>query len=248
MVPTAVDNDHASEKKFVLVVDRNKPSSAGIKSLLKQFHYKAWCVDSAAEALELCDIVMPALVIVHQIDDMTHPEFVSQLKQLDSSGEVSILVAAGKKDEVDERACLAAGAVTCLKLPLKVETLYRTIQVAIESVPRMNIRINTKLPIVLDDKSNSQGKFATTLSESGLFLQTSEPCPLKSRVHLKLKVAGRIVSADAVVIYAHKQGRHAHSKPGMGLQFMEISDRDQEHIRSFISEEIKKGISVSERT
>jgi CheY-like chemotaxis protein len=250
MVVTPENSNNATQQKFLLVVDGNRSSSSGIKALLKQFHYKVWSVNTAEEAFELCDIVMPALVIVRQIEDMTQVDFIKKLKQLDGSGTISVIVVKSSTDAVDERACLAAGAVTCLKAPLNVETLYRTIQVAIEPVPRMNLRINTKLPVVMDLESLNCGeaKFATALSENGLFILTPDPCPLKTKIPLKFKMAGRILSTDAVVIYAYKSGNKAHCEPGMGLQFVRISDQDQEQIRSFIREEFRKGISLSQHT
>lgn len=249
MVLTEVNGNNAAQRKFLLVVDSNKASSSSIKALLKQFQYKVLSVTTAAEALELCDIVMPALVIVRQIEDMTQADFVRELKHADSSG-VSVLVITSRTDAVDERACLAAGAVTCLKMPLNVEALYRTIQVAIEPVPRMNLRIQTTLRVVINDTTAkcTVGKVATALSENGLFLLAPDPCPLKTKIPLAFDLAGKRVSADAVVIYAHKQGDQTNCKPGMGLQFVRISDQDQEQIRSFIREEVRKGISVSPRT
>lgn len=249
MVITNGNSNNASERKFLLVVDNNRSSSSSIKALLKQFRYKVWAVDTAAEALELSDIVMPALVIVRQIEDMAQPDLIKELKGLDPSGQVSVIVATSKIDTVDERACLAAGAVTCMKMPVNVEALYRTIQVAIESVPRMNLRIDTTLPVVINDRTaNSlEGKFATALSENGLFLLSPDPYPLNTKIPLKFDLAGKSVSTDAVVIYAYKQGNESNIKPGMGLQFVRISDEDQQHIRFFIREEVRKGISVSPR-
>jgi CheY-like chemotaxis protein len=243
------DNSSASQRKFLLIVDNNKSSSSGLKALLKQFHYKVWSVNTAAEALELSDIVMPALVIVGQIEDMPQVDFIKELKRVAPSGTASVIVIS-RNDAVNERACLSAGAVTCLKLPLNVETLYRTIQVAIEPVPRMNLRITTKLPVIIDDKTlnSREGRFATALSENGLFLVTPDPCPLNTRLPLRFKVAGKILSADAVVIYAHKKGNGTNFMPGMGLQFVRISDQDQEHIRFFIREEVRKGIFTAPRT
>lgn len=244
-----MNSNNASRRKFLLVVDSSKSTSSGMKALLKQFRYKVWTVSTGVEALELSDIVMPALVIVRQMEDMTQVDFVREFKQVDSSGKASVLVVTDGKDAVNDRACLAAGAVTCLTLPLNVEALYRTIQVAIESVPRMNLRINTLLPVVTSDKTenSSERTYATALSESGLFLLTSNPCPLKTQIPLKLKVAGKILSADAVVIYVHKQGNRADFKPGMGLHFIRISAQDQEQIRLFIREEVRKGISAAPR-
>ncbi len=187
---------------------------------------------------------MPALVIARQVEDMAQIDFIRAFKRQNGGARSSIIVVKNGKDDVDERSCLAAGAVTCLKLPLHVESLYRTIQVAIESVPRMNLRINTKLPVVINDKTvnSNEEKFATVLSESGLYLPTQDPRPLNTTFPLMFKVAGKVISADARVIYTHKQGNHEDLRPGMGLQFTRISDQDQEQIRTFIREEVKKGI------
>ncbi len=250
MVFTSVNADNVSQRKFLLSVDSNKSSSSSIKALLKQFRYKVWSAGTAAEALDVCDIVMPALVIVRKIEDMPLVDFIGKIKRLDTSRQVTVLVIANGKDAVDERACLTAGAFTCLRMPLNMETLYRTIQVAIEPVPRMNIRINAALPVMINNAApgSTNGKFATSLSESGLFVMTPEPCPLNTRVPLLFKIAGKVVSADAVVLYSQKKGNRTHSRPGMGLQFVRISDHDQEHIRRFIREEVKKAVFASQRT
>lgn len=248
MIITSVNSTNLSDRKFVLVVDADKSSSSKLKALLKQFRYKVWSVESAAEALELCDIIMPELVIARQVEDMTQIDFIREFKRQDGAARSSVLVVGnGKEDSFDERACLSAGAVTCLKLPLHVETLYRTIQVAIEPVPRMNLRIDTMLPVVINDRTrNGNGeKYATALSENGLFLLTQDPPPLNTKIPLRFQLAGRMISADAQVIYAHRQDNQQNCKPGMGLQFVRISDQDLEQIRLFIREAVRKGISAS---
>ena len=242
MVFTSVNADNVSQRKFLLTVDSSKSGSSSIKALLKQFRYKVWSANSASEALDVCDIIMPALVIVRKIDDMPLVDFIREVKRLDSSRQVTVLVISNGKDAVDERACLTAGAFTCLRMPLNMETLYRTIQVAIEPVPRMNIRINAALPVAIN---NLNGKFATSISESGLFVMTPELCPLNTKVSLQFRVGGKMVSADAAVIYAHGKGNRTNSRPGMGLKFVRISDLDQEHIRCFIREEVKKAVFAS---
>jgi CheY-like chemotaxis protein len=249
MVLARADSINASQGKFVLVVDGNASGSSGLQAFLKQFRYKVLPVNTAAKALEVRNVVMPALVIVGHIDDMTQVDFIREFKRCGSSCTAAIIVVMCGKDAVHERACLAAGAVTCLKLPMNVETLYRTIQVAIESVPRMNLRIHARVPVIIDDKAVKcgEGNFAIELSESGLFLLTSNPCPLNTKISLKFKVSGRILSADTVVIYAHKPGNKRNCTPGMGLQFVRISDQDQEQIRLFIREEVRREISSAQR-
>ncbi|HUJ18714.1 MAG TPA: hypothetical protein VL197_12060, partial [Nitrospirota bacterium] len=102
MVLTRVNSNNASQRKFLLVVDGNKSSSSGIKALLKQFQYKVWSVDTAAEAFELSDIVAPALVIVGQIEDMTQVDFIRAFKRSSASGPASVLVVTSGKDAVHE--------------------------------------------------------------------------------------------------------------------------------------------------
>jgi len=250
MVMTPVNKNDPSPRKFLLVVDSNRSTSSGIKALLKQFQYKALSVHTADEALELSDIVMPSLVIIREVEDMTQVDFIKNLKRLDASGKASVIVVSSSKNADDERECLSAGAVTCLRPPLNVETLYRTIQVAIENVPRMNLRIDTKVPITINDESVTcgNGEFATMLSENGLFVRTPDPCELKTKIPITFKLADKEISAEAVVIYAHKQGNSANLETGMGLQFVRISDQDQAQIRLFIREQFRKGISISQRT
>ena len=248
MAMTSVNDSNASQRKFLLVVDVDKSSSSKLKTLLKQFRYKVWSVATAAEALELCDIIMPELVICRQVEDMAQPDFIRAFKSLEGSARSSVLVVRrGQEDAFDERACLAAGAFTCLKLPLQVETLYRTIQVAIESVPRMNLRIDTILPVVINNKTvnSNEGKFATALSECGLYILTPDPRPLKTTLPLQFKVGEKTISVVGQVIYAHKQGNQTNFRPGMGLQFILITEQDQAQIRHFIREEVRKGITAS---
>ncbi len=249
MVISSVDTGNVSQRKYLLVVDGDKSSSTKLKALLKQFGYKVWCVCTAAEALELCDIVMPELVIAREVEDMTPVDFIGAFKRRDGAEGSSVLVIrSGKEDSFDERACLAAGAITCLRLPLHVETLYRTIQVVLESVPRMNLRINTILPVLISNGTvtGNERKFATALSESGLYILTQNPRRLNTTIPLMFEVGGKRISVETQVIYAHQQGNQANFRPGMGLQFTRISDQDQQQIRLFIREVVRKNIAASE--
>jgi DNA-binding response OmpR family regulator len=247
MVFTHVNSSNASRHKYLLIVDGDKSSSSKLKALLKQFRYKVLAVNTAADAFELCDIVMPSLVVTRQVDDMPNIDFIRAFKRQEGSAGSAVLVVRNGKEDVDERACLAAGALTCLRLPLHVETLYRTIQVAIEPAPRMNLRINTTLSVVVIDGriNGAEKKFATALSENGLYLLTQDIRPLNTTIPLTFEVAGKAISADARVIYAHRPGNQTNFKPGMGMQFVRISDQDQEQIRLFIREEVKRGISAA---
>jgi CheY-like chemotaxis protein/Tfp pilus assembly protein PilZ len=233
-----------SRRRFLLVVDSDIRRLIQTSTLLQRFQYSIWTAKSGEVAIEMATTAVPALIITAQyLNDMPGLQFIQQLKQIDCTQAVPVIVLSQNTDAADERACLAAGAVTCLTPPVKTENLYRVIQVAVEPMPRMNIRIKTSLSVTINSETVRcrEGECATVLSEHGVYVRTPDPYPLNTRLPIQIHLAGRAISADAVVIYSDPTG-DVHQEPGMGLQFEQISSEDQERIRKFIRHEIIKGI------
>ena len=231
-------------RRFLLVVDSDARSLFYTTTLLQRFQYNIWTAQSAEEAIEMATTAIPAMVITTQnLNDMPGFKFIHQLKQINRTRLVPIIVLSDKTDPADERACLVAGAVTCLATPIKAEDLYRVIQVAVEPIPRMNIRINTSLSVTINSQTVQcrEGECASVLSEHGVYVRTLDPFPLNTRLPIQIHMADRTISADAVVIYSDRTSAE-HQDPGMGMQFVQISQQDQEHIRKFIRDEITRGI------
>jgi CheY-like chemotaxis protein len=233
-----------SRRRFLLVVDSDIRSLFHSSTLLQRLQYSIWTAKSAEEAIEMATTAIPALIITAQcLNDMPGLELIQQLKQIDRIRSVPVIVLGQKIDATDERACLTAGAVTCLAAPVNAENLYRVIQVAVEPMPRMNIRIHTSLSVTINSETVQcrERECATVLSEYGVYVRTLDPYPLNAKLPIQIHLAGRAISADAVVIYSD-QTCDEHQEPGIGLQFELISSEDQEHIRKFIRHEITKGI------
>ena len=127
-----------------------------------------------------------------------------------------------------------------------MEDLYRVVQVAVEPLPRMNLRINTDLSVIVNDRNVEcvEGECASVLSEHGLYVRSPDPYPLNTRLPVQIRLADRTIAADTVVIYSHQAGDDPQDEPGMGLQFTEISREDQKRIRLFIRHEITKDIDA----
>jgi CheY-like chemotaxis protein len=241
-----VDSHTASRRRFILVADSRPAGLSYTSTLLKRFEYNVCPARTAGEALETASIITPILVITAQnLDDMPVRELIGKLKQIDSTRAVSTIVLTTRKaDPENERACLCAGAVTCLPAHTPVEDLYRVIQMAVEPVPRMNLRINTKLPVTINNNAVDcdEGGCAQALSENGAYIRTSKPYPLKTRLPVQIHLADTRLSVEAEVIYTRKPGNEPKPQVGMGLQFVHISLGDQLRIRKFIRDEITRGI------
>ncbi len=245
MALSNVDTHTASRRRFVLVVDGDPADLSYTSTLLKRFQYNVCPARTAGEALETASIITPILIITAQnLNDMPGRELIRKLKQIGSARSVSIIVLTRKTDLADERACLAAGAVTCLPTHVPIEDLYRVIQMAIEPVPRMNLRINTKLPVTINNRAVDcgDGGCASALSEHGAYIRTSKPYPLKTRLPVQIHLADTALSVEAEVIYTRTPGNEQKRLHGMGLQFVQISPQDRLRIRKFIRDEITKGI------
>jgi CheY-like chemotaxis protein len=243
---TSAASRAAGRPRFLLVIDSNIKTLVYTSTLLQRFQYNIWSAESGAEALEMAGVAIPSLILVAQdLDDMTGLEFIQELKQNEAVRTIPLILLTRESDPAVERACLAAGALTCLPMPAKAEDLYRVVQVATEPMPRMNIRINTKLSVTVDDQTVecSEGECASVLSEHGVYIRTLDPRPLNTKLPVRIHLDGGGITADAVVIYSHQGGDAPRDEPGMGLQFVRISSQDQERIRRFIMDEVTRDIT-----
>jgi CheY-like chemotaxis protein/Tfp pilus assembly protein PilZ len=234
----------ASRRRFMLVVDSEEHSRSFTAGLLGRFQYTVCTAQSGQEALEMASVVTPALVVLAQrLEDMRALDLLRMLKQSKSARSAPVIVLCSEIDPVDERACLSAGAVVCLPSSFAIEDLYRVVQMAIEPVPRMNLRIPTELQVIIQDQGvgcDERG-CAQDLSEQGVYMRTTRSYPLRTRLLLQIHLADNDLAVEAEVVYtrdAGDGGRH----PGIGLQFVQISRQDQMRIRKYIRNEITKGI------
>jgi len=232
-------------RRFLLVVDSDVEKLFHTATLLQRFQYNIWTAQSAAEALEMASVAVPALIVMAQfLDDLPGLELIQQLQRNKRLRTVPLVVLTQKTDPANEQDCLFAGALTCFSMPVQLEAFYRVVQVAVEPMPRMNLRINTKLSVTVGDQTVQcvEGECASVLSEYGLYVRTLDPYSLNAKLPVQINLAGKVIAADTVVIYSHQAGDDPEDEPGMGLQFTEISREDQKRIRLFIRDEITRDI------
>jgi c-di-GMP-binding flagellar brake protein YcgR len=80
-----------------------------------------------------------------------------------------------------------------------------------------------------------EGECASVISEHGMYIRTPRLHPLRTRLDIRMDVAGRTIRADAVVLYRHDHGEGPFGEPGMGLRFSWIAPGDREHLRTYIT-------------
>jgi CheY-like chemotaxis protein len=245
--------DRAKDKneimnRFIMVADGDTNDLVYISLLLQRFQYHVCTAKTAAETLAMTAIAPPILVVTAQfLPDMSGYDLFLRLKLDPRTSEVPVIVLTHAGDLLTAQRFREAGAAACLDKPVQVEDLYPAIQAAIESRPRKNLRITTVLPVTVNGVllSSDAGECATVLSEHGIYVRTLKPAVVNTRLLITILVKNRLVSADAVVLYAYGHGRDLFKEPGMGLKFVRITPEDREFIRQYIREEITRGVSPS---
>ena len=138
------------------------------------------------------------------------------------------------------------GCAAYLLRPVEPGLLYRTIQAASESAPRATIRLRTSLKVMVGEGSvlggTARTEYATAISEGGLFISTHYPQPRNAVTPLRITIDDREIAAKALVLYINDQGEGLSAEPGMGMQFVQISDADRVLLRRFIREQLTRDI------
>jgi CheY-like chemotaxis protein len=213
--------------------------------LLQRFDYNACTATTGNDAFELAGTAVPELIITAlDLTDLPGAELVHRLKLDSRTSHIPVIVINDAPDSDLERQCRKAGVVAFLVNPVPAEVLFRTIQKTIEPTPRENIRIRTRLSISMNSKllDSNKGECITELSEYGMYVRTLEPCPPQSRVAVRFEVSGRSISGEAEVLYCHRVGEGPFKEPGMGLKLVTLGPGDRDFIRTYIREEVLKGI------
>jgi hypothetical protein len=141
---------------------------------------------------------------------------------------------------------MVAGCASFLRKPVDPNTLYRSIQYAIEALPRHYIRLKTCLPVLIGCEakgSAASSECVTALSENGIYIGTNQSRPVNSMLPITILAPGRRVTARAMVLYCITGTGGPLKEPGMGMKFVEISGEDQEFIRKFIRDEITRDLA-----
>lgn len=211
--------------------------------LLQRFGYHVYAVHTAKEAARFVTEALPGLVIAEaDLARSGRSGLLGTMKQVPGGAAVPVILVSMSLDPGAAQQCREAGYADVLSVPLNAETLYQAVQKAIEPYPRQNIRVAVYLKADLGGSPAGLAQYATVLSESGMFVRTTVTKPVNTRLSVSLVIGDRTIKAEAVVLYSHGFDDYPLKELGMGMSFVKISPEDQALIRSFIKDEIEKGL------
>ncbi len=231
----------SDERTAILVVDNATHHRVYVSMLLQRFRYRVVEAATADEAMERIRTIRPSLVVAElELPRMSGLDLLCRLRENGRTATLPVIAMTSVSDRETETRCLRAGFCACLQKPVIAEELYRAIQAAIEPSPRSSIRVQTRLSVMVNNAPLDcvEGECASVISEHGMYVRTLKPHPPNSRLAVQFGLKGRMINADAVVLYSHQSGEGPFGEPGMGLKFSRIAPQDREYLRTFILNEV----------
>ncbi|HXY62306.1 MAG TPA: response regulator [Nitrospirota bacterium] len=234
--------------RTILVVDNKTQELLSLSLLLRGFEYDVLTANTAAQALELIAKAVPSLIITDvNLPGMSGMDLFQLLKQSRRTASVPVVFLLPGNDAASERRCLDMGAAGFISKPVEAENLYRTVQETIEPNPRADIRIDTRLPVSVNNVPLEcpDAGCDIDLSEHGIYVPTHKPFPRNRKIMVQLHLKDQTLSIQGAVVHIHPPGGHVSKEAGMGLQFVKIAPQDQALIRTFIREEVTRKMKAS---
>jgi type IV pilus assembly protein PilZ len=107
---------------------------------------------------------------------------------------------------------------------------------------RQELRFDARIKVGFKSDRAFLWEYSEDISKGGIFIKTSNPMPMNSKVQLKLSLPGRDreISVVGEVIYIVKEGKGRRG-PGMGLQLIEFDKDGKKEMEKYI-EELKKNL------
>ena len=235
-------------RRSIVAAGSNSRNMLSLFLLLQRFGYEVFIANTAAQALERISENQPALVITDlTLPDMSGLELFQNLRKMNVASSIPVIFMVFPGDSATESRCLGYGAAGCISKPVQTEELYWTVQQVIEPKVRASIRIDTRIPVFVNNQSivSPESGSAIDLSENGMYVPTEKPYPANNRVTVQLHMKERTISTDGTVLYNSTGGTERVKMAGMGLKFTTIGPQDQEFIRKFIRDEITKDLNAA---
>lgn len=147
-----------------------------------------------------------------------------------------VIVTASEK----ESECYKAGCNSYVRKPIDEDRFFSEIQKFVKVLVRKDPRIEVELPVNATFKGTKTQGTATNISRGGLLFETKEPFAVGTKLTIDFCFPGdkEKIKAKAMVVRVTK-ARTA-ELGGIGISFMELIEKHQSAIESFIEAQLNK--------
>src|SRR5574337_359619 len=130
--------------RSVLVVDDDQGNLSSLCALLVRLGYQILKATAVRQALATATTLIPSLVVISlDLPGMSGFKLMRQLRNNPATAHIPF-IGLIRQDDVDlKNRSFEHGAAGCLSQPIDAESVYRTVQAALERNPRSSMRVRT---------------------------------------------------------------------------------------------------------
>jgi len=230
----------SSLPKNILVADHDEVRCLHTALVIKRLEYNVFAAGNGGDLLRLTNRIIPQLILLDLRMPYSGPGNCLEMLRSDSLFKMIKVVAMG--EEGDERfleESLKKGANASLLHPLHPLTLYGAIQTLTEPHPRQAPRLRLIFRTLVRAGQTRQAKFATMVSEQGVFIRTVNPLHAGTPVVLTLDLPSKEpLEVAGEVVYSRCYEKGVFLEPGMGIKFLRLDFKMKEALKGFIEERL----------
>ena len=224
-----------TSKLTVIVADNSKTFRMYFSTLLNRMNFEVLPVPNGQEAFNLAQVVSPHMIAL----DVAMPGLggIETLKQLRSDAKLAntpVVMISADANHVEE--CFATGCSDFLTKPIDIKNLHIALQKCQQK--REGMRKHLRAPFTGTVSYSFAGKQvnsrAVTLSEGGIYLHTTKPLSVGSRIEVDLPLSKKeamLLCGEVIYTMDSSRGKF-YLPPGMAIRFDKCSEDIQHRLIS----------------
>lgn len=227
-----------ANKPTVIIADDSKTFRMYFSTLLNRMNFEVLPVANGQEALNLARVVSPHMIALDVV--MPGLSGIETLKQLRSDSKLTntpVVMISANAGHAEE--CFATGCSDFLTKPIDIKNLHIALQKCQKK--REGMRKHLRAPFTGTVNYFFAGKQvnsrAVTLSEGGIYLHTTKPLPIGSRLEVDIPLSKKeamLLCGEVIYTMDSSRGKF-YLPPGMAIRF----DNCNEDIQHRLSQEVK---------
>ena len=224
-------------KKKVLVICSSASGRLSLGVLLNRVWYEPILTKTVFEAMRLLEQEPVSLVMLDgDTPESDRTNAISLLKKVTATRGIPLIIILSAVDETLSARLLSEGCAAVITKPVDISLAYGILG-SLSGGERKSPRAPARIRVKIEEQTPAPALFSINISEGGMYLRTADLLPEDTVLHLsfslphdqeEISVAGKVVRKTPLGIKLEEE-------PGIGINFVNVSEDARNRIRNFVT-------------
>jgi uncharacterized protein (TIGR02266 family) len=211
--------------KWVLIVETDNAEYRYLERIISRLGYRPYRAVGTSEGLHFLSESIPNLLICgDRLSNDSPVRFCKRIRHNTVTADLPALLVTSNKDTAFRNKAIKSGFFELVYRPLSIRNFFEKLELCLSNNRRSNIRAPMSFPVDISHKNEDLTLRTHNFGEGGMYIQTEEPMPGKTKVELQFKLPGfdTLINLSGRVV--HTSNRNTEEIPaGMGIQFTNLA-------------------------